>query len=428
MAIDLDGASCQFRQMRRFASLLLLCGMFAGCATPSDVTENTGFSGPAPVILISIDGFRPDYLHHGDTPTLDSLAEAGVSSGMHPSFPSVTFPNHYTLVTGLRPDHHGIVSNTMLDPAIPAERFSVSHNSNLDDPRWWDGAEPAWVTAETHGVHTASQFWPGSDVPIHGIRPTDWVHYDPHVTAEQETSHVLALFDRKPDQRPALTTLYFSAVDHAGHEAGPDAALTHEAVREVDTAIGHLVAGLHARNVSADILIVSDHGMARTSDQRIVMLHDLAPPADMRIITSGAYAGIDAAPGRERSLGAALARPHQHVQCWPKDQIPSHFAYGRNARVPAFLCVADVGWTLVSDHVPHNINGGSHGYDNNAADMTAVFIAQGPAFLSGHHLATFDNVDVYPLVMHLLGLMPLPSDGSILPFAPVLRGPYANLQ
>lgn len=321
--------------MARISLLLTVLLCLAGCETapiPAKVETATGLP---PVIMISIDGFRPDYLHHGDTPTLDRLADEGVFAPMRPSFPSVTFPNHYTLVTGLRPDHHGIIGNTIIDPDIPGEVFSVSKKTGLDDPRWWNNGTPAWVTAQMHGLMTAIMFWPGSDVPILNTRPQIWYHFDPKRTPTLRVDTVLSWFDRPSEKRPALSLLYFDGVDHSGHKHGPFAPETHAASREVDTAIARLMAGLAERHVAANILIVSDHGMTELSPQRVIPLSSLATPHSMEIVTSGPYAGINPVPGHERELARSLSAQRDHVTCWSKDRIPERLHYGTNPRVPA---------------------------------------------------------------------------------------------
>ncbi|AOX16086.1 alkaline phosphatase family protein [Kozakia baliensis] len=413
--------------MARLSFLLIVLLALTGC-NGSDPSGNPGASfGPPPVLLVSIDGFRPDYLHQGNTPTLDRMAQDGVQTGMHPSFPSKTFPNHYTLVTGLRPDHHGIVDNVMRDPTIPDEIFDVGKKTRLDDPRWWNEATPTWVTAQMHGIRTASMFWPGTDVPIQNTRPAEWHHFDAKETPDQRVDTVLSWFKRTPSERPALGLLYFDAVDHAGHKHGPHSEEVAAAAREVDAAMARLLAGLQMHGVVANIIVVSDHGMTEISPQRTITLDTLAPADSMHVVTTGPYAGLDAAPGHERELAAALAKPRPHVFCWPKDRIPTALHYGRNPRVPDFLCLADEGWMIVKD--THSFTDkGAHGYDNMLPSMTALFIAQGPAFTPGAKLAPFDNVDIYPLTMHLLGLLPQPSDGSIAPFQPALRGGYGIVQ
>jgi predicted AlkP superfamily pyrophosphatase or phosphodiesterase len=387
----------------------------AGCAAADPVRT--------PLILVSLDGFRPDYLARGVTPNLNRLAADGARAvAMRPSFPSVTFPNHYTLVTGLRPDHHGIVDNTMTDAAIPDVRFSLGNAAAVTDRRWWDQAEPVWVTAELHGIRSATMFWPGSEAAIHGVRPSVSPRFDGKMPAAERVDTLLSWLDRPAAEAFGFFTLYFDDVDHAGHNAGPAAAATTQAVARVDQAVGRLLEGLKRRNVDANIVIVSDHGMAQLSSERVIRMDQLAPEGSYRQVTSGSYAGMEAMPGQEALLAAALLQPQEHMQCWRKAGIPARLAYGGNARVPAFLCLADPGWTVVfSDQGAARLKGGAHGYDNAAPDMAATFIAAGPAFRAGVVLPAFDNVDVYPLLMRLLNLEPLHSDGDIAPLLPALR-------
>ena len=399
---------------------LLLSLVLTACGGPDRPRAMAPAVRP-PLILVSIDGFRPDYLDRGVTPNLDALAAGGVRArAMRPSFPSITFPNHYTLVTGLRPDHHGIVSNIMEDAAIPGVRFTMSNRDAVRDRRWWDQGEPIWVTAENAGLRTATAFWPGSEAAIHGVRPTQWQAFDGTMPGAARVDRLLESVDG-PD-RPAFLTLYFDTVDHEGHDFGPDSARVTAAVAAVDAQIGRMMAGLKARGVAANIIIVSDHGMAATSPDRVIQMDQVAPAGSFRMIDGGAMAGIAAMPGQEAVLAAALLRPHDYMQCWRKGDIPKALAYGRNPRVPAFICLAAVGWSIPTPAWKQPIKrGGSHGYDNRAPEMAALFVATGPNFRPGVALPAFDNVDVHPLMMRLLGLKPRPSDGSDAPLRPALR-------
>lgn len=376
-----------------------------------------------PVILVSMDGFRPDYLERGVSPTLNALAEGGVrAKAMRPSFPSVTFPNHYTLVTGLRPDHHGVVDNTMLDPAMPGERFTIRNSAAVGERRWWDQAEPVWVTAELNGVRSATMFWPGSEAPIHGVRPTIAPAFDGKLPASARVDRLLSWLDGPADALPGFLTLYMDDVDHAGHTYGPDDAHTTEAVATVDQALARLMAGLAQRQLTPNIVIVSDHGMAALSTERVIRMDNLAPESSYQVLASGPYAAVNAAPGQEAVLDAALLKPHEHMQCWRKADIPARLVYGSNPRVPQWLCLGEPGWSLVfNQKAAERVKGGGHGYDNMATEMRATFIASGPAFKPGTELPVFDNVNVYPLLMRLLKLTPLPSDGDIAPLLPALR-------
>ncbi|MRX08525.1 alkaline phosphatase family protein [Pseudoduganella sp. FT25W] len=397
--------------MKNLLALLLALAAGAAAAQPAH-----------PVILVSMDGFRPDYLERGVTPNLNRLAAGGARAvAMRPSFPSVTFPNHYTLVTGMRPDHHGIVDNVMNDAAISDKRFTMSNSEAVVDRRWWDQAEPVWVTAERNGVRSGTMFWPGSEAAIHGVRPTLAPKFDGKLPATARVDTLLSWLDRPAGERFGFMTLYFDDVDHAGHEFGPAAAQTTEAVALVDQAIGRLLAGLAARHIEADIVIVSDHGMAPVSAERVIRMQTLLPEGSYEDVASGSYATINPAPGRGEQLAAALLIPQEHMQCWRKEEIPARLAYGHNARVPAFLCLAEPGWSIVfNDKSAAKVKGGKHGYDNAAPEMEATFIAAGPSFKPGVVLPEFDNVDVYPLVMHLLDVAPLPSDGDLTPLLPAL--------
>lgn len=414
--------------MKRFGMVAAITVALAGCAmgsppppSPAIAVQPALVEQRTPVtILVSIDGFRPDYLDRGVTPTLSRLAAGGVSAAMRPSFPSKTFPNHYTLVTGLRPDRNGIVGNKMRDAARPGVLFTMA---NSQDGYFWEQAEPIWVTADKAGVRSATMFWPGADVAIAGQRPADWQRYDEHVTSRQRVDAVLDWLRRPAANRPRFMTLYFDTVDTAGHHHGPSSGETTAAVADVDREIGYLVDGLAALGQPANLVIVADHGMAATSPDRVVTLGSLADPADYEVVEEGTYASLDPVPGHEAALAASLRRPHDHVSCWPKAAIPARFHYGRNPRVPAFLCLADVGW-LVLDKMPapDKFDLGNHGYDNDAPDMRALFIANGPAFAAGKRLASFDNVDVAPLLRDLLGLPAGQGlDGSDAPFRGVLK-------
>lgn len=397
-------------------------------ATP----QPSAIAARAPVtILVSLDGFRPDYLDRGVTPTLSRLKANGVSAAMRPSFPSITFPNHWTLVTGLRPDRTGIVGNMMEDAARPGETFTMQ----TDDPFWWNAAEPIWATAERAGVRTATMFWPGANVAFGGVktatghgsvtggvRPQDWQQFNQAVSGTQRVDAVIDWLRRPAATRPRFVTLYFDMVDTAGHANGPGDPRTTAAVAAVDTLIGRLTAGLAELGQPANLVIVADHGMAATSDTRTIALSTLVDPADARAVEAGPYASIVPVPGHEQATAAALLKPHAHVTCWRKRDIPARLHYGANPRVPPFLCLADPGWLIVRTAPDKPFAGGAHGYDNDAPDMRALFVAQGPAFAAGRTLKTFDNVDVAPLLRDLIGLPAGQGlDGNDAPFRAVLR-------
>ncbi len=372
-------------------------------------------------VLISIDGFRPDYRDRGVTPHLDALARAGASAAMRPAFPSKTFPNHWAMVTGAYPDHSGITANRMEDPARPGDVFTMAS----DDPFWWNGLPPIWVDAERQGVRTATMFWPGSNVAwggnrakvwpndvSGGTRPGDWQQFNQAVSGEQRVNAVLDWMRRPAHIRPSLVTLYFDTVDTAGHLFGPDDARTTAAVADVDASIGMLVAGLAALHQPANIVVVADHGMAATDPARVIKLDSLAPPGSYRMVEDGPFVSLVPTEGHERTLSDALSKPHDHVTCWPREAIPARFHYGTNPRVPPWFCLAEPGWLVLADPRPDAGVGGTHGYDNTAPDMAALFIAAGPNIRRAPIAGGFVDFEIYPLVARLAGVRPHASDAT----------------
>ncbi len=417
------------RRMRPFLPPLLVAALLAvaGCATSPAPRAPTAAQAPAPaiapVLLVSIDGLHPDDLPR--LPTLRQLADTGVrAQWMNPSFPSLTFPNHYTLVTGLRPDHHGIVHNSMRDPQLG--RFSLNDRQAVGDGRWWDGGEPIWVTAHKAGLRTATMFWPGSEAAIRGVRPDEWHAFDAKMTPTARVDRVLGWFDLPPAQRPALMTLYFDQVDHAEHDGGPDSPPVRAALAEVDAALARLVDGLRRRGMldATNIVVVSDHGMARVPNGQVVAVDAMVPADIAEVETAGQVVGVRPLPGHEAEAEARLLGRHPHYSCWRKDALPERWHYGTHPRIPPIVCLMDEGWDALypgwqAKRRPGDR--GSHGFDPALPSMRATFVAHGPAFRAGTVLPAFDNVDVYPLLAHLLRLPPAANDGDLAPLRPALR-------
>ena len=364
-------------------------------------------------ILISIDGFRPDYLDRGITPTMSVLAAEGTRARMRASFPTKTFPNHYTIVTGKRPDHHGIVGNSMIDPRRPTVRFSLGDARQSLDPFWWNEAEPIWVTAEAQGIRTATMFWPGSEVAIQGKRPKDWLRFDQNIPNDQRTRTVVDWMRRPEDSRPKLITLYFDTVDTAGHRFGPDAAETNAEIAAVDAEIGMMLAAASKLGVPYQLVIVADHGMMETSDTRTVQLDELLPRDLYIAVETGPYAAIEPAVGTDNLVYDALLKEHAHMDCYRREDLPKRLEYGTNARVAAIICIADAGYTILAGPPQYPVNGGAHGYDNLVPEMDAIFIFWSPQWTAKPAtVATFDNVEVYAFLAALIGMTPLPNDGK----------------
>lgn len=422
------------RTCMRFALVGALAALLSSCGSVDEFYHR--FNGdehqevrrpgppvaPEPVILISIDGFRADYLDRGVTPNLKALADGGArAERMLPSFPSLTFPNHYTLVTGQVPDHHGIVNNTFEDPTLPDGKFRLASKAAVTDERSWDEATPIWVTAERAGIRTATEFWPGSEAPIQGVRPSRYSAFDQTVSSDARVDQILKWIDLPGEQKPGFLTLYFDIVDTAGHHFGPESPQVNQALATVDAAIGRLVAGLTARNVTADLVIVADHGMAAVPPSQHIFMDDWADPAEFRIVSGGAVAGFVPA---SQPVAAKLLAHHPHVACYPKGAIPARFRYGSNPRIPPIVCIADVGWLLTThDREAHEKAPtlGEHGYDPANPAMGALFIANGPRIFPHVVLKPFPNTDVYGFLARLLDVQPLPGDGHPEDLYPALR-------
>jgi len=378
------------------------------------------------VILISIDGFRADYLDRGLTPALNGLALSGVRAAMRPSFPSVTFPNHYTLVTGLVPDHHGIVGNSMIDETLPIaehRHFTMEDDKANSDPLWWQQATPLWVTLHRQERQSGVLFWPGSDAEIWGVRPDFWLKWDDKVTYAARIDRALAWLDLPAEVRPQFIALYFDHVDDEGHYFGTRSLSVDTAIAEADAAIARLSAGLQKRKLSdkIDIIVLADHGMAEVAPDHWLFIDDYAPAADYRIVHSGAVLGLIPNAGKEAEL--VMEKPH--MSCRRRQDLPPDLKFGANPRVPPIICLAEIGWAITSHaeraaatHAPYLA---THGYDPKAPDMATLFVAHGPAFKRGQFHAAFDNPDVYPLLARLLAITPEPNDGHLENIADMLR-------
>src|SRR3569623_1058268 len=400
------------------AATLVLAAALSACAAPpppqmAAAPASAEARAPA-TILVSIDGFRPDYLDRGVTPNINALAAGGISASMRPSYPSKTFPNHLTIVTGRRPDKTGIATNKMLDTARPGETFTMQS----DDPFWWNAAEPIWVPAEKAGIRTATAFWTGSHVAwgghrasewpnalVGGTRPEAWTQFNMAISDRQRVDIVVDWLRRPAATRPRFITRYFDEVDTAGHQYGPFDPHTTAAVASVDSAIGRLRDQVAALGQPVNFVIVADHGMAAISTDRVLVLDQFSNADDYDVVEDGVYASITPQPGKEAAVEKALLGPHGDLlTCYRKGDVPERFHYGKNPRVPAILCMPDTGWTVLVHPPKHKIEGGAHGYDNFSPDMLALFIANGPAIRPLGKIASFDNVDVDPLLRDLIGL------------------------
>lgn len=418
------------RAIGRRALVLGLCASTVGAqqGPPRIATRDVAREGPRDVsraratVLVSFDGFRADYLQRPGAVRLRALAARGArAERLIPAFPSKTFPNHYTLVTGLHPEHHGLVANTMRDSTIGVT-FTIGDTLVARDPRWW-GGEPIWNTAERQGVRAASLFWPGGDYAINNRRPSYYRPYDGRLADTARVQQVLDWLALPADRAPQFVALYFSTTDDAGHSDGPSSPQVDRAIAHVDSMLGRLLDGLAARGMTerVNVIVVSDHGMTDISADRVIHLDDYIALTDVEVVDWMPVTAITPKPGRLAVVYEALRRA-PHLQVWHKDSVPARFHYRAHHRITPLVLLAHEGWTISSRERVRRAppRGGTHGYDPFLPSMGALFVAAGPDIAPGVVLGPVHNVHVYPLLARLLGVTPSPNDGHA-DSLPVLR-------
>ncbi len=416
------------RRGLRGVSARLAAGVLAVLVAAGACSAVRQSAAPAPLlILVSFDGFRWDFMDRVPTPALDRLAAAGVrAERLIPAFPTKTFPNHYTVVTGLYTEHHGIVANNIVDPALE-DRFGLRNRSAVQDPRWWHG-EPIWRTAQRQGRVAAPFFWPGSEAPNDGQHAAHWRPYDGSVSHEERVDQVLALLDLPPTERPAFATVYFSDVDDAAHRFGPDArAQVDAAVQRVDAALGRLITGLEERGLwdQAHLLVTSDHGMIGTPPDQVIVLDDYVDLETAKVIDWAPVLAVWPKPEDVEEVYQSLSGAHPHLTVYRKAEIPDGWYYRDSPRIAPIVGLLDGGWRVTSRAYLELRGGrlslGDHGYHHELEEMGALFVASGPGLRRGETVPPFSNVHLYELMCHLLDLEPAPNDGSLEAVSHLLR-------
>jgi predicted AlkP superfamily pyrophosphatase or phosphodiesterase len=366
------------------------------------------------VVLVSLDAFRWDYLDRPFAVNLRRLAARGVrAERLVPSFPTLTFPNHYTLVTGQYPEHNGIISNTMRDDALGS--FRISDSIAIHTEKWWTG-EPIWTTAERQGLHAGAFFWPGSEVPHAGVWASRWMYFNDRFPRAARIDSVLKWLTLPQGQALSFVAVYFSDVDHEAHLFGPASPQVDSAIARVDSMVGRLVDGITARGLSdrINVVVVSDHGMIGIPPDHVVYLADYISLADVDIVEASEIGQLKPKPGKFEEVYARLKSASPHLSVYRKAEVPARFHFNDNPRIAPLVLIAEPGWVMTSRArtATWKPNPGAHGFDNQAMEMGATFIAAGPAFRSGFTAPPFQNIHVYDLLCSILGIRPAPNDGS----------------
>jgi len=375
-----------------------------------------------PVILISIDGLRPDYLSRAETPVIDQLiADGVVADHLIPVFPSKTFPNHYSIVTGLYTENTGIIANNMFDPELG--RFSLGNRDAVENPSWY-GGEPIWVTAEKQGLRAGTLFWPGSEAPIMGKQATHWLRYTDDMPHRDRVDTLISWFQSPNDKPLSFATFYMSQVDSYGHWYGPESDSVVVAMQEVDRTIGYLISELERIGIwpNVNIILTSDHGMAEVSNDKVILIDEIIDMSDVEVFDWSPVAMLQPDSGNVDVVYDALKAAENNYTVYRKQDLPDRFRIKNNTRVPEILVVAEAGYSITTRDrfESRGVSGGAHGYDPLDPDMNAFFLASGPAFKSGLTIEAFENIHIYEMLCEILGLNPAPNDGNSAVLEPIL--------
>lgn len=388
------------------AIALLAVGVFTSCKSDKQATKEEY------VVILSMDAYRWDYPDIVHTPNLNAIAENGVKSqALIPCYPSKTFPNHYSIATGLYPDNHGIVNNSFHDEELGF--YSLGDRNAVGNPDFY-GGEPFWLTAEKQGLTAFTYFWVGSEAPVGGSYPTRWKPYDQSVPFESRIDTVISWLSLPKESRPRVIAWYFHEPDYTAHRHGATGEKTLEIAHYLDSLVGVFVHKLnelpHADKVN--FIIVSDHGMTDISPERYTNLTDYVDVDWFHHITGSnpLYSLQPKEEFREKALTAL--KSIDHIKVWERDEVPSRLHYGSNPRIKDIIVEPDLGYSVGFMANAERYRGGTHGYDNAEPDMHGIFYAMGPSFKKGHEHRAMENVNVYQIITHILNLKPAPHDGE----------------
>ena len=367
------------------------------------------------VLLISMDGFRYDYLDKANTPNFDKLVNTGVSAkALIPVFTSKTFPYHYSIATGMYAENHGLIANTFFANDLN-KQYSIRDRNAVENGSFY-GGEPIWVTAESQNVISASYFWVGSEAVIKGQQPTYWKKYNQKVSFESRIDSVISWYSKPVQSRPRLILLYFHEPDWTGHEYGPNSNETISQIENMDNVFGNLISKISKLSIynNLNIIIVSDHGMTDVKPDRTIDLSLVTDLSNMRVNGAGPTVFISSESKKQLKQTYKQLKNIDNADVYWKQNIPKRFHYRNHVRIPDLLVVANEGWSLMPLGHGSSTPKGSHGYDNQLDNMKAIFMAKGPSFKIGYRRDEFENIHIYPLITHILGIKSYPNiDGDL---------------
>jgi predicted AlkP superfamily pyrophosphatase or phosphodiesterase len=407
--------------MKKYFELIILIVVlgFVSIAKTRELQQETPY-----VIMISFDGFRHDYVEKYDAPNFKKfIAEGASAEAMIPSFPSKTFPNHYSLVTGLYPGNHGLVDNSFYDKELDLQ-YGIGNRSMVENSAFYGGL-PLWQLVQQNGMKSASYFWVGSETAIAGSFPDYYHIYDEKIKNEDRITAVIDWLNLPKSERPNFISLYFALVDSQSHRTGPNSEETKQTVLEADRLLGLLMEKLKNVDLPVNVIITSDHGMneIQPKDENLITYEDVLKglnQKEFRFVSNGAHAHFYVQDNANiDKIYKGLKTKENHFKVYKKDEFPANWHYN-NERVGDILVTMDADYYLTSAsnkarQIAAGITRGEHGFDPYVTeDMGAIFYANGPNIKADAKLPKFENVNVYPLVAQILGITQLPEiDGKL---------------
>lgn len=362
-------------------------------------------------ILISFDGFKWDYPNRGLTPNLDFIKENGVHAlSLQPCFPSKTFPNHYSIVTGLYPENHGIIANNFTNP-FNNQKYTLYDSNIVREAQWYKG-EAIWETAKRQGVKTASYFWPGSLLNIDYRRPNyskQFIYTTPY---DDRINGVLEWLQLPYDERPKLIMVYFDATDTSGHNYGPNSSEVNQSIAMEDSLLGKIFLGLQKLNLidSTNVIVLSDHGMTELSSDKVINIDKLLSGFMFKSSDKGTIMFIYPNEDEKNAVYQRLKDSEKNYNTYWKKDLPEYLHYKNNPFVAEIVLIADLGYSLFDskdlEKYSKRFPLGNHGYDQTNIDMHGIFYAIGPDFKEGYTCGTINNIDIYPLLAKILRIFP----------------------